>query len=106
MALPKLRVIILAKNLPSLPWARVFTWPVLCLSPKRVYTPFSPMAPEPEKKPNFFQRLFGGKKDTAKKDEPKIDTAGKTKKQIRQEKRELKKLEKQRQQELKERGVL
>jgi hypothetical protein len=62
--------------------------------------------PEPEKKPNFFQRLFGGKKDTAKKDEPKIDTAGKTKKQIRQEKRELKKLEKQRQQELKERGVL
>jgi hypothetical protein len=64
-------------------------------------------APEPEKKPGFFQRLFGGgKKDTTKKDEPKVDTAGKTKKQIRQEKRELKKLEKQREKELKERGLL
>jgi hypothetical protein len=75
-------------------------------APVTVVTP-PPAAPEPEKKPNFFQRLFGGgKKDTTKKDEPKIDTAGKTKKQIRQEKRELKKLEKQRQQELKDRGLL
>jgi len=63
--------------------------------------------PEPEKKSNFFQRLFGGgKKDTTKKDEIKVDTAGKTKKQIRQEKRELKKLQKQREKELKERGLL
>src|SRR6185312_5334077 len=45
--------------------------------------------PEPEKKPNFFQRLFG-KKDTTKKEELEVDTAGKTKKQIRQEKRALK----------------
>jgi hypothetical protein len=68
----------------------------------------APPPPEPEKKPNFFQRLFGGgkKKDTTQNNEPKIDTAGKTKKQIRQEKRELKKLEKQRQKELKDRGVL
>jgi hypothetical protein len=68
----------------------------------------APPAPEPEKKPNFFQRLFGGgkKKDTTKNEEPKVDTAGKTKKQIRQEKRELKKLEKQRQKELKDRGLL
>ncbi|QKJ32664.1 transglycosylase domain-containing protein [Mucilaginibacter mali] len=67
-----------------------------------------PPAPEPEKKPNFFQRLFGGgkKKDSTKNEEPKVDTAGKTKKQIRQEKRELKKQEKERQKELKERGLL
>jgi hypothetical protein len=64
----------------------------------------------PEKKPNFFQRLFG-KKDTttAKKQiekEPEIDTVGKTKKQIRQEKRALKKLEKERQKELRDKGLL
>jgi len=61
---------------------------------------------EPEKKMNFFQRLFGKKDTTAavKKDVKKelhttivdygngiiIDTAGKSKKQIRQEKRALK----------------
>jgi hypothetical protein len=65
---------------------------------------------EPEKKLGFFQRLFG-KKDTVRKKEIKkepqttivdygngikIDTAGKTKKQIRQEKRELKKEKKER----------
>jgi hypothetical protein len=66
--------------------------------------------PEPVKKPNFFQRLFG-KKDTTvhKKEEKKeleIDTAGKTKKQIRQEKRALKKLERERQKELKDKGLL
>ncbi|MDB5135851.1 MAG: penicillin-binding protein [Mucilaginibacter sp.] len=65
---------------------------------------------EPEKKPNFFQRLFG-KKDTIahkkeEKKEPEIDTAGKTKKQIRQEKRALKKMEKERQKELKDKGLL
>ncbi|GAB3914902.1 transglycosylase domain-containing protein [Mucilaginibacter boryungensis] len=70
--------------------------------------PSPPPAPEPEKKPNFFQRLFGGgkKKDTTQNNEPKLDTAGKTKKQIRQELREQKKLEKQRQKELKDRGLL
>jgi len=58
--------------------------------------------PEPLKKPNFFQRLFGGgKKDTAKTEEIKVDTAGKTKKQVRQEKRELKKQEKEREKQLK-----
>ena len=63
----------------------------------------------PEKKPNFFQRLFGKKDTTAKKAEPKepeIDTAGKTKKQIRQERRALKKLEKERQKELRDKGLL
>jgi Transglycosylase len=65
---------------------------------------------EPEKKPNFLQRLFG-KKDTAQKKEEKkieseIDTVGKTKKQIRQERRALKKLEKERQKELKDKGLL
>jgi hypothetical protein len=65
---------------------------------------------QPEKKPTFFQRLFG-KKDSAeikkeKKIESEIDTVGKTKKQIRQEKRALKKLEKERQKELKDKGLL
>ena len=59
------------------------------------------VAPEPEKKPNFFQRLFGKKDTTAKKEKEIIvvDTAGKTKKEIRQEKRRLKKEEKERQKE-------
>ncbi|HEY0245056.1 MAG TPA: hypothetical protein VGC01_05795, partial [Mucilaginibacter sp.] len=35
-----------------------------------------------------------------------IDTAGKTKKQIRQEKREIKKQEKQKRQDLKDKGLL
>lgn len=70
---------------------------------------------EPEKKPTFFQRLFG-KKDTSRRKDVKsdnktisvdvngkqftIDTTGKTKKQIRQEKRELKKQEKEREKEM------
>lgn len=65
-------------------------------------------AAEPEKKPGFFQRLFGGgKKDTVAKktEEFQVDTAGKTKKQIRQEKRALRRQEKQRQQELKQEGL-
>ena len=50
---------------------------------------------EARKKPNFFQRLFG-KKDTTKKKETILaaDTMVKTKKQLRQEKREQKKKEK------------
>ncbi|MFB9841200.1 biosynthetic peptidoglycan transglycosylase [Mucilaginibacter ginsenosidivorans] len=61
--------------------------------------------PQPEKKPNFFQRLFG-RKDTTKKEELGVDTAGKTKKQIRQEKRALKKLERERRKELHDKGLM
>lgn len=59
------------------------------------------IAPEPEKKPGFFQRIFGKKDTTAKKEKEIIvvDTAGKTKKEIRQEKRKLKREEKERQKE-------
>jgi len=74
----------------------------------------APVVAQPEKKPNFLQRLFGKKDTTAKKEEAKpldakaklkadiqklrdeeeqqeqlIDTAGKTRKEIRQEKRKL-----------------
>ncbi|OCX50267.1 penicillin-binding protein [Mucilaginibacter sp. PPCGB 2223] len=59
---------------------------------------------QPEKKPNFFQRLFG-KKDTTHKKEPVIDTAGKTKKQIRQEKRAERKKEKEEKKKLMDRGL-
>jgi len=60
---------------------------------------------EPEvKKPNFFQRLFG-KKDTTRKKEIVIDTAGKTKKQIRQEKRAERKKEKEEKKKLMDRGL-
>jgi len=77
---------------------------------------------EPEKKMNFFQRLFGKKDTTANKPTKKevkkpnhstmvdygdgivIDTAGKTKKQIRQEKRALKKQQKQLENESRENG--
>jgi hypothetical protein len=73
--------------------------------------------PQPEKKPNFIQRLFGKKDTTAQKTKQSlkdeetqrlqtIDTAGKTKKQIRQEKREIKKEEKAKEQTLKKQGVL
>lgn len=63
----------------------------------------------PEKKPNFFQRLFGKKDTTVHKaieKEPEIDTVGKTKKQIRQEKRALRRLEKERQKELRDKGLM
>ena len=61
----------------------------------------------PEKKPNFFQRLFGKKDTTAKKHEVlEVDTAGKTKKEIRQEKRALKKQEKEREKELRDKGLM
>lgn len=85
--------------------------------------------PAPEKKPNFFQRLFGKKekdttakkevlkpldpkeklkadieklKDEEKKKEALIDTAGKTRKQIRQEKRKLRDDEKDQERALKD----
>ncbi|MCC8424520.1 biosynthetic peptidoglycan transglycosylase [Mucilaginibacter sp. UR6-11] len=73
--------------------------------------------PQPAKKPNFFQRLFG-KKDTVVqkteqmlKDEEQqrinaIDPTGKTKKQIRQEKRAIKQQEKEKRQALKDQGKL
>lgn len=63
----------------------------------------------PEKKPNFFQRLFGKKDTTVRKPEEQelqVDTVGKTKKQIRQEKRALRRLEKQRQKELRDKGLM
>jgi len=73
--------------------------------------------PEPAKKPNFFQRLFG-KKDTVVqkteqmlKDEEDqrikaIDPVGKTNKQIRQEKRAIKDDIKKKKQALKDQGKL
>ncbi len=63
--------------------------------------------PKPVEKPGFFKRLFG-KKDTiaAKKEQLEIDTVGKTPKQIRQEKRALKKLEKERLKELHDKGLM
>lgn len=64
-----------------------------------------PQPQQAEKKPTFIQRLFG-KKDTAKSSDLDIDTAGKTKKEIRQEKRALKKLEKERQKELRDKGLI
>lgn len=82
---------------------------------------------EPEKKPSFFQRLFGKKDTTTKKEEIKkidakaklkadieklkedekqkellIDTAGKTRKEIRQEKKRLRNEAKDREKALKE----
>ena len=82
---------------------------------------------QPEKKPGFFQRLFGKKDTTAKKQETKvvdakeklkqeieklkddekkkellIDTAGKTRKEIRQEKRKMRSDEKDKEKQLKE----
>jgi len=62
--------------------------------------------PQAEKKPTFIQRLFGKKDTTKKSGETEIDTVGKTKKQIRQEKRALKKLEKERQKELRDKGLM
>jgi hypothetical protein len=86
-----------------------------------------PIVIEPVKKPSFLQRLFGKKDTTAKKEAPKavdpkvklkadieklkeeekkkellIDTAGKTKKEIRQEKRRLRSEEKDQEKALKD----
>ena len=85
------------------------------------------VAVEPEKKPSFLQRLFGKKDTTSKKQEVKaldakdklkleiqrlkddekkrellIDTAGKTRKEIRQEKRQMRSDEKDKEKTLKE----
>jgi hypothetical protein len=94
-----------------------------------------PVIEEPVKKPNFLQRLFGKKDTTAQKQEEKekqkektakeklkeqidalkldyknraehIDTAGKTRKDIRVEKRRLKQEEKDKEQELKDKAQL
>ncbi len=73
--------------------------------------------PQPEKKPNFIQRLFG-KKDTLTqkleqrlKDEEKrrlqaVDSSSKSNKEKRQEKRAIKKEEKAKRQELKDKGLI
>ncbi|WP_428327784.1 transglycosylase domain-containing protein [Mucilaginibacter sp.] len=86
-----------------------------------------PVGVVPEKKPTFFQRLFGKKDTTAKKQEVKtisakdklkadierlrdeekrkellVDTAGKTKKEIRQEKRKMRSDEKDQEKVLKD----
>lgn len=90
-----------------------------------------PVIEEPTKKPNFFQRLFGKKDTTSQKQEEKektakeklneqiealkqdyknridhIDTAGKTRKDIRVEKRRLKQEAKDKEQELKDKAKL
>jgi hypothetical protein len=94
-----------------------------------------PVLEDPVKKPNFFQRLFGKKDTTAKKEEEKeklkeksakeklkeqiealkqeyklkidnIDTAGKTRKDIRQEKRRLKKEQNDKEDQLKAKANL
>ena len=56
---------------------------------------------------NFFQRLFGKKDSTVEKTiEKKVDTAGKTLKEIRIEKRELRRRERDKQKELHDRGLM
>jgi hypothetical protein len=87
----------------------------------------APVVVEPEKRPGFFQRLFGKHDTTSRKDEKKatdpkekqkaqieklrndekakellIDTAGKTKKEIRQERRRLRGEEKDQEKALKD----
>ena len=65
------------------------------------------VVPQPEKKPNFFQRLFG-KKDTTKKKETPVnpgDTVVKTRKQLRQERREEKRKEKEALKKLQDKGL-
>jgi hypothetical protein len=94
-------------------------------------TEILPVLEDPVKKPNFFQRLFGKKDTTAKKEDEKektakeilkeqiealkqeykvridnIDTTGKTKKEVRQEKRRLKKEQNDKEDELKEKANL
>ncbi len=60
----------------------------------------------PEKKLNFFQRLFGGgKKDTTEREEQKVDSAEIIKEREKEEKRQRKLKEKQRRDELRERGL-
>ncbi len=56
--------------------------------------------------PNFFQRLFGKKDSVEKVIEKKADTAGKSPKEIRVEKRELRRREKEKRRELRDRGLI
>jgi hypothetical protein len=90
-----------------------------------------PVLEDPVKKPTFFQRLFGKKDTTAKKEEAKeksakeklneqldalkeeykvkidnIDTTGRSRKDMRQEKRRLKDEQKQKEKELKDKANL
>ncbi|GAA4928463.1 biosynthetic peptidoglycan transglycosylase [Mucilaginibacter defluvii] len=61
---------------------------------------------EPEKKLNFFQRLFGGgKKDSTDNEENKPDSAEIRKQREKEEKKERKRREKERRDELRERGL-
>jgi len=70
-----------------------------------VPVPATDPEPEPEKKPGFFKRLFGGgKKDTTKTEA--VDTAAINKKRAKDEKKEQKRLEKERRKLLHERGLL
>ncbi|RYE29193.1 MAG: penicillin-binding protein, partial [Sphingobacteriaceae bacterium] len=56
--------------------------------------------------PNFFQRLFGKKDSVEKVTEKKADTANKTPKEIRVEKRELRRREKEKRRELQDKGLI
>ncbi len=56
--------------------------------------------------PNFLQRLFGKKDSVEKVIEKKVDTVGKTPKEIRVEKRELRRREKEKRKELKDKGLI
>jgi hypothetical protein len=59
-----------------------------------------------DKKPGFFQRLFGKKDSTDAKKESVADSADAAKKREKDAKREQKRLEKQRRKELRERGLM
>jgi hypothetical protein len=59
-----------------------------------------------EKKPGFFQRLFGKKDSTDVKKESAADSVDAAKKREKEAKREQKRLEKQRRKELRERGLM
>jgi hypothetical protein len=60
----------------------------------------------PEKKPGFFQRLFGKKDSADAKKQSVADSIDAAKKRERDAKKEQKRLEKQRRKELRERGLL
>jgi hypothetical protein len=62
--------------------------------------------PQPEKKPGFFQRLFGKKDSNDVKKESVADSIDAAKKHEKEAKREQKRLEKQRRKELRERGLM
>ncbi|MGI4804883.1 MAG: transglycosylase domain-containing protein [Janthinobacterium lividum] len=56
--------------------------------------------------PNFLQRIFGKKDSVEKVIEKKVDTAGKSPKDIRIEKRELRRREKEKRRELQDKGLI